>query len=108
MPHTALDVLRTWDGPTSKYISKYYLCQSVWIMELFSADLITFINKAINDGDINHIKYGEFTNIEKIGEGGFNTVYKAEWKKGGLTVALKNLKDISLEGMTVKKSDREV
>ncbi|CAG8791281.1 39457_t:CDS:2, partial [Gigaspora margarita] len=71
-------------------------------------DLNAFINKAMDDGDINFVNYKEFTSIEKIGEGGFNSVYKSEWKKGGLTVALKSLKDINIDGMTVKKSEREV
>src|SRR4051812_46120014 len=31
---------------------------------------------------IEWIAFSEFTNIEKIGEGGFSSVYKAIWKEG--------------------------
>src|SRR5687767_2728104 len=37
------------------------------------------------------IPYDDLTNIEKIGEGGFATIYKATWLNGNKTVALKKL-----------------
>ncbi|CAG8506413.1 897_t:CDS:2 [Funneliformis mosseae] len=51
-----------------------------------------WMEKKINDGDINYFKYDEFTNVEKVGNGAFGVVEKADWINGGSTqVALKSL-----------------
>ncbi|CAG8545356.1 7947_t:CDS:2, partial [Scutellospora calospora] len=50
---------------------------------------VKWFEKAISDGNINFYGYGEFSDIEKISDGGFSFVTKSEWKNGGLTVALK-------------------
>ncbi|KAF0445563.1 kinase-like protein [Gigaspora margarita] len=51
-----------------------------------------WLKKAVSDGHINYFEYEQFTNGIIIGEGGFGTVYKYEWKNCNLTVALKRLK----------------
>ncbi|CAG8599305.1 16388_t:CDS:2 [Funneliformis caledonium] len=51
-----------------------------------------WMEKKINDGDINYFKYDEFKNVEKVGNGAFGVVEKADWINGGSTqVALKSL-----------------
>ncbi|KAF0559895.1 kinase-like protein [Gigaspora margarita] len=52
-----------------------------------------WIEKAISERSIRYFDYNEFSDFGKLGEGGFGLVYKAEWKDGGLTVALKCLKE---------------
>ena len=39
-------------------------------------------NGYLNDGYLQWIPYNDLTNIEKIGEGGFATIYKATWLNG--------------------------
>ncbi|KAF0531741.1 kinase-like protein [Gigaspora margarita] len=48
-----------------------------------------WFNKAIIEKLINNYEYKEFTNYEKIGSGGFGTVFKHVWKANELPVALK-------------------
>ncbi|CAG8798134.1 2932_t:CDS:1, partial [Racocetra fulgida] len=52
-----------------------------------------WFDDAIQQQHISKFDYDEFETLEKIGEGGFGTVYKAEWKFNGLSVVLKRLKD---------------
>ncbi|RIB28059.1 kinase-like domain-containing protein [Gigaspora rosea] len=58
------------------------------------------IDKIIEECKIDIHYLNEFTNYEKIGEGGYGWVEKAEWKTRESTVALKSLK--------VKKSSNEI
>ena len=55
-----------------------------------------WIEIKIEDGDINYFEYNDFRNIEKMNEGGFGVVYKADWNNGGIKVALKTLLNISM------------
>ncbi|RIA94893.1 hypothetical protein C1645_803302 [Glomus cerebriforme] len=50
-----------------------------------------WINKKIKDEDINYFKYDEFINLEKVGEGAFGIVNRADWKSGKIKIALKVL-----------------
>ena len=50
-----------------------------------------WIEAKIEDGDIIYFDYNEFSNVRKIGEGAFGCVNKANWKSGGIKVALKIL-----------------
>ncbi|RIB02901.1 kinase-like domain-containing protein [Gigaspora rosea] len=52
-----------------------------------------WLEKAISEEHINYINYNKFTDPIVIGIGGFGKVLKYEWRDGGLTVALKCLKD---------------
>ena len=54
-----------------------------------------WIEIKIEDGDINYFEYNNFRNIEKMNEGGFGVVYRADWNDGGIKVALKSLLNIS-------------
>ncbi|RIB09319.1 kinase-like domain-containing protein [Gigaspora rosea] len=49
---------------------------------------------AFSEQYINCYPYNQFTNFERIGQGGFGTVFKSEWKDPELTVALKTLKNL--------------
>ena len=51
-------------------------------------------------------EYKEFSNIKKIGSGGFGEVYCANWKNSGQCVALKSFLNINV--VTVKEVVREV
>ncbi|RIB24792.1 kinase-like domain-containing protein [Gigaspora rosea] len=51
-----------------------------------------WLEKAISEGHINKLDYNKFTYCSKIGDGGFGTVSKYEWKECELTIALKCLK----------------
>ncbi|RIA87874.1 hypothetical protein C1645_807102 [Glomus cerebriforme] len=53
--------------------------------------LSTWVNNKIKNGDINHFEYDEFSNLEKVGKGAHGTVKKADWKSGGVKIALKVL-----------------
>src|ERR1051325_4818248 len=54
-----------------------------------------WIDKKVNDDDINYFEYDEFSNVEKVGEGGFGVVNRADWESGGIKVALKILTNIN-------------
>jgi hypothetical protein len=45
-----------------------------------------FIDTKIK-GDINYFGYDEFSNVEKVGE--FGKINRANWKNGGIKIALK-------------------
>ncbi|RIA92866.1 kinase-like domain-containing protein, partial [Glomus cerebriforme] len=47
------------------------------------------IDMKIKCGNIDYIEYNNFSDIEKIGEGGFGIVNRANWIDGGIKVALK-------------------
>ncbi|RIB17419.1 kinase-like domain-containing protein [Gigaspora rosea] len=52
----------------------------------------SLIKTTIKEHGIHFCNYIEFTNVEKIDEGGYGTIQKANWKHRGLKVALKSLK----------------
>lgn len=41
----------------------------------------------VEDGNINYFEYDNFSNIERIGEGAFGIVNRANWINGGIKVA---------------------
>ena len=55
-----------------------------------------WIDMKIKDGDINYFEYNNFSNIEKINEGAFGIVDRADWNNGGIRVALKRLLNNSM------------
>ena len=52
-----------------------------------------WIDKKIEDGDINYFEYNEFSLIVKIAEGAFGKVSRAHLASEGLEVALKSFVD---------------
>ena len=57
--------------------------------------LNNWIDTKIKDGDIIYFQYDEFSNVKKIGEGAFGSVNRADWKSGGIQIALKILAENS-------------
>src|ERR1700722_12448502 len=51
-----------------------------------------WIDMKIKDEDINYFEYNEFSNVETAGEGAFGIVTKADWKNGGIKIALKRIR----------------
>ncbi|RIB29523.1 kinase-like domain-containing protein [Gigaspora rosea] len=63
-----------------------------------------WLEDAIKRGDIKSYDYTEFSASNQIiGDGGFGVVYKSEWENRGLTIALKKLKNIPLNGEEIIK-----
>ncbi len=62
-----------------------------------------WIDIKVKDGDINYLKYDNFCDIEKIGEGGFGVVNRANWIDGGIKIALKSL----LNNSTIDENQKE-
>lgn len=54
-----------------------------------------WIDKKIENGDIDYIEYREFNNVKKVGKGGFGLVESADWNSCGIKIALKTLLDSS-------------
>ncbi|CAB5199829.1 unnamed protein product [Rhizophagus irregularis] len=50
-----------------------------------------WIDKKINDGEIDYIGYSEFSKVKKIGNGSFGIVESADWKSCAIKAALKTL-----------------
>ncbi|PKC68270.1 hypothetical protein RhiirA1_440701 [Rhizophagus irregularis] len=50
-----------------------------------------WIDKKIEEEDINFFRYDEFINLEKVGEGAFGIVNRADWNSGKIKIALKIL-----------------
>lgn len=68
-----------------------------------------WIDMKIKDSDINYFEYDEFTNIEKVGEGAFGIVNRADWKNGEIKVALKVLtRHSTVDENNMKKFLKEV
>ena len=65
------------------------------------------IEQKIKDGEITYFEYSEFHNVEKIGEGGFGKVYKADainhHSNGIEVVALKKFKGLEKSHKFVKE-----
>lgn len=55
------------------------------------------------DENINYFEYNNFSDIEKIDEGGFGIVSRANWIDGGINVALKSL----LNNSTIDENKKE-
>lgn len=55
------------------------------------------------DENINYFEYNNFSDIEKIDEGGFGIVNRANWIDGGINVALKSL----LNNSTIDENRKE-
>ena len=68
-----------------------YLHGSTQHYTLKMTSLKEWIDLKIKDGDIVYFEYSEFSEVEKIGQGGFGIIERAHWKSGGITVALKIL-----------------
>ncbi|GES80191.1 kinase-like domain-containing protein [Rhizophagus clarus] len=50
-----------------------------------------WIDTKIKDGNIDYVEYNEFSDVKKIGEGGFGIVESAYWENCGIKIALKTL-----------------
>ena len=62
-----------------------------------------WIDMKIEYGDINYFEYNNFSNVEKVDEGGFGIVKRADWSDGGIKVALKSL----LNNSTIDENQKE-
>ncbi|RIA92862.1 kinase-like domain-containing protein [Glomus cerebriforme] len=56
-----------------------------------------WIDIRVEDGNIDYFEYKNFSNIEKIGKGGYGIVERANWIDGGIKVALKGLLNNSID-----------
>ncbi|GBC06541.1 hypothetical protein RclHR1_00690031 [Rhizophagus clarus] len=56
--------------------------------------VINWIEDAISKKHIKYYDYKNFSNLEKIGSGGFGNVYRANWKNPHNILALKSLNDV--------------
>ncbi|CAB5391857.1 unnamed protein product [Rhizophagus irregularis] len=65
-----------------------------------------WLEAQIEANSIKSFNHAEFSNIVRVGEGGFGNVYKAYWKSRRMTVALKSLKAIPDE--TTREFVREL
>ena len=63
------------------------------------------MEQLIKKENINYYEYNEFIDIEEIGDGLVNKIYKANWKQGEKLVALKSF---SIDDDTVKEIVSEV
>ncbi|GBB90062.1 hypothetical protein RclHR1_16940003 [Rhizophagus clarus] len=62
---------------------------------------ISWIEDVIEKNQLKYYEYNEFTNLQKIGTGGFGKVYRANWKNSEKHFALKSF--FHLNNITVKK-----
>ena len=53
--------------------------------------LYDWIDMKIRDNDIIYFEYNEFSNMERVGEGTFGIVNRADWNSYGIKIALKIL-----------------
>src|SRR6266480_4605421 len=68
-----------------------------------------WIDTKIKDDDINYFEYDEFCNVEKVGEGAYGIVNRADWKSCGIKIALKILaNNPSINEDNMKKFLKEV
>ncbi|CAG8722671.1 7966_t:CDS:1, partial [Dentiscutata heterogama] len=58
-------------------------------------------NNAVSDKHINYFAREDFSEIEKITEGGFSSVYKAKWQDYGLSIVIKHFR-------IIKSSDERI
>ncbi|GBB97330.1 hypothetical protein RclHR1_02970005 [Rhizophagus clarus] len=50
-----------------------------------------WIDAKIKDGNIYYVEYNEFSDVRKIGKGGFGIIESAYWENSGIKIALKTL-----------------
>jgi hypothetical protein len=80
-----------------------------FVLAVNMTSLNEWIETKIKDGDINYFEYEEFTNMEKVGEGAFGVVNRADWKSGEIKVALKVLtRHSTVDEHNMKKFLKEV
>jgi serine/threonine protein kinase len=65
-----------------------------------------WFEEAVSKNHIKYYEYKDFHNIEKIGNGNFGKVYRANWKHSQQYFALKSLSN--LENNTIKDIIKEV
>ena len=58
-----------------------------------------WLEAQIEANNIKLISHADLSEIEKVGEGGFSTIYKACWKSRRMTVALKTLKTLKFNSI---------
>ena len=66
---------------------------------------IDWLEKEINNEHVDYFEYSEFNNIQPIGNGGFGSVFRADWKSTGTTLALKSFNN---QKSTLKELVNEV
>ena len=71
-----------------------------------SNEWINWIEEAIAKNYFKYYEYKSFSNIQKIGSGGFGNVYRANWKNSDQYLALKTF--FKLNDATVKEIVHEV
>ena len=59
------------------------------IESIESIELFNWFKKSIENEEINFYDYQDFSNISKIGSGGFSSVYTACWKNTEAKFAIK-------------------
>jgi serine/threonine protein kinase len=64
---------------------------------------MTSLKERLKDGNINYFEYDDFSDIEKIGEGGFAVVERANWIDGGIEVVLKTIEGSTIDEENVLK-----
>ena len=67
---------------------------------------IVLIEDAIAKNYVKYYEYKDFSNIQKIGTGGFGKVYRANWKNSEQYLALKTF--FNFNDVTAKEIVREV
>ena len=67
---------------------------------------MNWIEEAISKGYFRYYEHKHFSNIQKIGTGGFGKVYRAKWKNSEQYLALKSF--FNLDDITAKEIVHEV
>ncbi|CAG8802537.1 1088_t:CDS:1, partial [Gigaspora margarita] len=70
------------------------------------ANRLKWLENAISDRLISYFDHNEFHNVEKISGSEISLVYKSEWTKCGIIVALKNV-NFDIEGNDVDSFIKE-
>ena len=70
-----------------------------------SNEWINWIEEAVSKKHIKYYKYKDFRNIEKIGNGNFGKIYRANWKNSEQYFALKSF---NLDSTNIKEFVHEV
>ena len=71
-----------------------------------SNEWANWIEEAITKNYFKYYEYNHFSNIQKIGTGGFGKVYRANWKNSEQYLALKTF--FNLDDITAKEVVHEV
>src|SRR4051794_40608222 len=67
---------------------------------------VSWIEEAISKKHIKYYDYNHFHNVQKIGNGGFGKIYRANWKSSEEFYALKSL--LNLDNDAIKEIVHEV